>query len=152
MSALETVGAGQAIDEQTLLRRVADRNPQLIEAAFKLHRERIAPPNSWIIDLDAIAANADALGVKARELGLTTYVMTKQYNRNPVVTQVALRRGLHKAVAVDTHCARVMHRYGVPIGHVGHLNQVPTRELDAVIAMRPEVLIEVDAVLWVGAT
>jgi predicted amino acid racemase len=129
-----------AIDDATLLRRVADRNPGLIDAAFKLHRDQRVPPNSWIIDLDAIAANARALSARANELGLKTYVMTKQYNRNPVVTKVAQRSGLGGGVAVDIHCARVMHRYGVPVGHVGHLNQVPWREMDAAIAMRPEVI------------
>jgi predicted amino acid racemase len=139
MTANHTVDV-PAINDRTLLRRVAERNPKLIEAAFKLHHDRVVPPNSWIVDLDAIAANADALSATARELGLTTYVMTKQYNRNPVVTQVALARGLHKTVAVDVHCARSLHRYGVPVGHVGHLNQIPLREIPAVLAMRPEVI------------
>jgi predicted amino acid racemase len=122
------------------LKRVADRNPRLIDAAFQLHGDGLVPPNTWVFDLDAIAYNADALSAKAAELGLSTYVMTKQFNRNPVVTQVAIKRGLHKAVAVDIHCARTLHRYGVPVGHIGHLNQIPAREMDAAIAMRPEVI------------
>ncbi|MCW3101474.1 MAG: amino acid racemase [Chthonomonadaceae bacterium] len=140
MTPSHTVADISAIQDRTLLRRVAERNPGLIEAAFKLHRDRKVPPNSWIIDLDAIAANADALSAKAGELGLSTYVMTKQYNRNPVVTSVAIKHGLHKGVAVDIHCARVMHRYGVPVGHIGHLNQVPAREIEAAIAIGPEVI------------
>jgi predicted amino acid racemase len=135
----ETPGA-TALDPDTFTGRIAARNPKLIEAAFKLHRDRRVPANSWIWDLDAVAANADALIAKTRELGLTAYVMTKQYNRNPLVTQVAIKRGFRGGVAVDIHCARVMHRYGIPVGHVGHLNQVPWREMDAVIAMRPEVI------------
>jgi predicted amino acid racemase len=129
-----------AIDEQSLLRRVVERNPGMIEAALRLHRDHRIPPNSWIVDLDAIAANADALSAKAGELGLTPYVMTKQFNRNPVVTQVAIKRGLNKAVAVDIHCARALHRYGVPVGHIGHLNQVPAREMDAAVAIGPDVI------------
>jgi predicted amino acid racemase len=129
-----------AIDEHSLLRRVVERNPRMLEAAVKLHRDRVIPPNTWLIDLDAIAANADALSAKARELDLTTYVMTKQFNRNPVVCHVALKRGLHKTVAVDIHGARVLHRYGVLVGHIGHLNQVPFRETDAAIAIGPEVI------------
>lgn len=139
MTAHATVDVS-AIDERTLLRRVVERNPGLIEAAFRLHRDRRVPPNSWIVDLDAIALNADALSARAREVGLGTYVMTKQYNRNPVVTHVALKRGLDKAVAVDIHGARVMHRFGIPVGHVGHLNQVPWREMAAALAMRPDVI------------
>lgn len=139
MTAHDTVDV-PAIDERTLLGRVHERNPGLVEASFRLHRDRRVPPNSWIIDLDAIAHNAGALSTRARELGLGTYVMTKQYSRNPVVTQVALRRGLDKAVAVDIHGARVMHRFGIPVGHVGHLNQVPWREMAAALAMRPDVI------------
>jgi predicted amino acid racemase len=140
MTAHTTTANLSAIDEHSLLRRVAERNPRMLEAAFKLHRDRVIPPNTWVVDLDAIAANADALSAKARELDLTTYVMTKQFNRNPVVSQVAIKRGLHKTVAVDIHCARALHRYGVPVGHIGHLNQVPFREMDAAIAIRPEVI------------
>lgn len=140
MTTTHTVNEVSGIEEGTLLRRIAERNPRLIEAAYKLHRDRVVPPNSWVIDLDAIAANASALSTATRELGLSTYVMTKQYNRNPVVTAVAIKRGLHKGVAVDIHCARVMHRYGIPVGHIGHLNQVPACEADAAIAIRPEVI------------
>jgi predicted amino acid racemase len=129
-----------AIDEHSLLRRVVERNPGMIEAALRLHRDHRVPPNSWIVDLDAIARNAAALSARAGELGLTTYLMTKQFNRNPVVAQVAIKSGLHKTVAVDIHCARTLHRYGVPVGHIGHLNQVPAREMDAAIAIRPEVI------------
>jgi predicted amino acid racemase len=140
MTAQDTSVGTTALDPNTFTGRVAARNPKLIEAAFKLHRDRRVPANSWIWDLDAVAANADALVAKTRELGLTAYVMTKQYNRNPLVTKVAIKRGFRAGVAVDIHCARVMHRYGIPVGHVGHLNQVPWREMDAVIAMRPEVI------------
>lgn len=140
MDAHTTTANLDAIDEGSLLRRVVERNPRLVEAAFRLHHEGRVPPNTWIVDLDAIAANADALSTKAREVGLKTYVMTKQFNRNPVVSRVAIKRGLHKTVAVDVHCARALHRYGVPVGHIGHLNNIPTHEMDAAIAIRPEVI------------
>lgn len=129
-----------AIHEGTLLKRVAERNPGLVQAALKLHRDGVIPSNSWVIDLDAIAANADALANEARARGLTTYVMTKQYTRNPFVTHVAIRRGLHKAVAVDIHGARVMNRFEIPVGHIGHLNQVPWRDAETAVRLRPEVI------------
>jgi predicted amino acid racemase len=128
------------INDGTLLKRVVERNPALIEAAFRLHRDGRVPPNSWLIDLDGIAANATALATEAEVRGLRTYVMTKQYSRNPFVTHVAIKRGLPKAVAVDIHGARTMHRFGIPVGHIGHLNQVPTREMAAALRMRPDVI------------
>src|SRR4051794_34108384 len=72
--------AAQRVAHGTLLRTVMERNPALIEAAFKLHRDRVVPPNSFVFDLDAVAANADALSAEASARGLTTYVMTKQYS------------------------------------------------------------------------
>ncbi len=128
------------IHEGTLLKRVVERNPRLIEAALQLHRDRVIPPNSWVYDLDGIAANAEALATEADAQGLKTYVMTKQYSRNPFVTQVAIKRGLRKAVAVDIHGARTMNRFEIPVGHVGHLNQVPAKEAKAALMMRPEVV------------
>lgn len=133
-------GDWAGIHEGTLLKRVVERNPRLIEAAFRLHRDRVIPPNSWLYDLDGIAANAGALAAEAGAHGLDTYAMTKQYSRNPFVTHVALKRGLRKAVAVDIHGARVMRRFEIPVGHVGHLNQVPAKEAAAALAMRPEVV------------
>lgn len=124
----------------SVLRRAAERNPRLIEAAFDLHRDGAVPANSWLIDLDAVADNATVLSSRAEAMGLRTYLMTKQFNRNPFVAAVAMSRGLGPAVAVDAHCARVLHRFGVRVGHVGHLNQIPPRWLDLVLAMEPEVV------------
>jgi predicted amino acid racemase len=121
------------------LERIRQRNPQLVRAATKLHQEGKIPANTWAIDLDVIAENAAILAQAARQHGLYTYVMTKQYARNPMVTRVAVARGLGAAVAVDVQCAKMLHRYGLPIGHVGHLNQIPRHEIAGVLAMKPEV-------------
>lgn len=129
-----------AAAEATLLARVLERNPGLIDAAHRLHREGVVPANSWVIDLDAIAHNSDALADEARRHHLTTYIMTKQYSRNPVVTAVAIKRGMNKTVAVDIHGARVINRFGIPVGNIGHLNQIPWRETAAALKMRPEVV------------
>lgn len=122
------------------LGKIMQRNPNLIRAAVDLHQSGRIPANTWLIDLDGIAENARILVDEARRQGLHTYVMTKQYGRNPFVTRVALKQGLNKAVAVDIQCAKVLHRYGVPVGHIGHLNQVPKREISQAIAMKPEVM------------
>lgn len=122
------------------LQRLMERNPHLMETAIRLHQAGLIPPNSWLIDLDAIAENARALSAEARHLGLTTYLMSKQYARNPYVSALALANGLYKIVAVDATCSLIAHRYGLPIGHMGHLNQIPRHMVPFLVAMRPEVI------------
>lgn len=121
------------------LENVLERDPGLLRAALELHRSGRVPTNSWVIDLDAIAANADVLAGKAGELGLRTYVMSKQHGRNPYVNAVAQARGLGPVVAVDATCALLCMRYGIPLGHVGHLNQIPRGLMPKILQSRPEV-------------
>jgi predicted amino acid racemase len=93
-----------------------------------------------VIDLDVIAANARVLAAEAAHCGLNTYTMTKQYARNPMVTAIAQASGMGKIVAVDAQCAQIAHRYRLPVGHVGHLNQVPKALTAALLDMNPEVI------------
>jgi predicted amino acid racemase len=122
------------------LQKLLDRNPTLLETALELHQSGRVPPNTWVVDLDTIAANARALAAEARRLGLSTYLMTKQHGRNPYVTLTALANGLDKTVAVDLQCALLLRRYGAPVGHMGHLNQIPRRYIAEAVAMRPDVI------------
>jgi predicted amino acid racemase len=122
------------------LKRLLDRNPALLETALDLHQSGTVPPNTWVIDLDAVAHNSQVLSAEARRLGLVTYLMTKQHGRNPYVNHVAMANGVGKGVAVDIQCALHMRRYGVPVGHMGHLNQVPRRHVAEAVAMRPDVI------------
>jgi predicted amino acid racemase len=122
------------------LQRLLDRNAALLEAALELHQSGRIPPNTWVVDLDTIAANARVLAAEARRLGLTTYVMTKQHARNPYITLLALANGLDKTVAVDMQCALLLRRYGAPVGHMGHLNQIPRHLIADAVAMRPDVI------------
>jgi predicted amino acid racemase len=122
------------------LKRLLDRNAALLEAALELHQSGRIPPNTWVVDLDTIAANARVLSAEARRLGLTTYVMTKQHGRNPYITLLALANGLDKTVAVDMQCALLLRRYGAPVGHMGHLNQIPRHLIADAVAMRPDVI------------
>ncbi|GAB2968257.1 alanine racemase [Amycolatopsis acidiphila] len=135
------------------LRHLADRNPDLASVAFDLHRSGAIPPNTWVIDLDTVADNARVLGERARELGLSTYLMTKQFGRNPYVTAVGLARGLDSTVCVDITCALQLTRYGLPIGHLGHLNQVPRVFVDRAVSWRPQVITVFNAehAEWISA-
>lgn len=134
------------------LQRLIERNPRLLEAALTLHQEGRIPPNTWVIDLDMIVENARALAAEANRLGLTTYLMSKQYGRNPYVSALALAQGLHKLVAVDAACSLMARRYGIPVGHMGHLNQIPRRLVPVMVAMRPEVITiyNVDHARWIN--
>jgi predicted amino acid racemase len=123
-----------------LLARVVQRNPQLVAAAVALHQEGRIPPNTWLFDLDAVAHNARLEADGAAALGLRTYFMTKQHSRNPMVTWVALDQGLGKAVAVDMQCAYALSRYRIPVGHIGHLNQIPRHAMPRALDLDPEVV------------
>jgi predicted amino acid racemase len=122
------------------LQRLVETNPRLASAAFGLHRSGSIPPNTWVIDLDAVADNANALAAEARRLGLTTYLMTKQFGRNPYVTGVGLQGGLDSTVCVDITCALQLTRYGLPIGHLGHLTQVPHALVEKAVGWSPDVI------------
>ena len=122
------------------LQRLIERNPQLLEAAITLHQNGRIPPNTWIIDLDTIVDNARVLAAEAQRLGLTTYLMSKQYARNPYVSVLALANGLDKIVAVDATCSLMARRYDIPVGHMGHLNQIPRHMVPAMVAMHPDVI------------
>jgi predicted amino acid racemase len=123
-----------------LLTRLAQRNPALLDAAVQLHQDGQVPANSWLLDLDTIAANARLLSSEAARHGLNTYTMTKQFSRNPMVTAVAQASGLGPIVAVDIQCAQIAHRYGLPVGHMGHLNQIQKAFTSAVLDYEPEVV------------
>lgn len=116
-----------------------ERNPVLLKTALAWHQENRIPTNSWVIDLDTIRDNAAILADAKQKYQLETYIMTKQHGRNPLVNLVAIQEGLHATVCVDIQCIRMMSRYHVPVGHVGHLNQVPKREIDFVVGLHPEV-------------
>lgn len=121
------------------LKSIIERNPQLVAAAVEFHQKGEIHANSWVVDLDTISENATILANAAKQYHLTTYVMSKQYGRNPIISKVAIKMGLYKAVAVDVQCVRLMKRYKVPIGHVGHLNQIPKNEIPFVLEGCPEV-------------
>lgn len=122
------------------LKNIIRDNPELIETSLKLHKDGQIPPNTFVFDLDMIAKNARALADEAKKYGLKTYLMTKQFNRNPFITQVALKQGLEKTVAVDIMGAKILNRFKVPVGHIGHLSQIPYHDVAAALAIKPEVI------------
>lgn len=116
------------------------QNPGLIATAVRLHQEGAIPPNSYVIDLSAVRHNAAVLAEEAKRAGVRVYLMTKHVNRNPLVAKAALAEGIDSTVAVDVQCALAFARFGLPVGHVGHLVQIPRSQLEFVLALRPEVM------------
>jgi predicted amino acid racemase len=114
------------------------RNPRLIEGAIRLHQAGRVPANCYVIDLDAVQANARLLKAEADRHGLKIFAMTKQMGRNASFCAAVRQGGIEKAVAVDMECARACSRAGLGIGHLGHLVQVPRAEADAAASLTPD--------------
>lgn len=122
------------------LNNVIQNNPDMLETVFDLHQKGLVPPNCWVIDLDMVAANASVLAEKAKALGLHTYLMSKQHNRNPYINLLAMAMGLGKLVAVDIQGVLSARRYNMPLGHAGHLNQIPRQFIPLLLSLKPEII------------
>jgi predicted amino acid racemase len=123
-----------------LLARALQRNPEMVQAAIELHQSGAIPAATYVVDLDAIAENAKLMAEESKKHGLLTWIMTKQNGRNPYITRVALAMGFDSTVSVEATEARTNYRYGLPIGHVGHLSNIPLREVPQIVAMEPDVM------------
>jgi predicted amino acid racemase len=117
-----------------LLRR---RNQALLDAATHLHQSGAIPPNTFVIDLDAVQRNASALAAESARLGLTPFAMTKQIGRNPDASRAIVAGGIAHAVGVDLECAVAAASGGLPTGHLGHLVQIPRHRAADAAALEP---------------
>ncbi len=122
------------------LENVLHNNENFLKTTMDLHQQGKLPVNSWVIDLDQIAVNARAIAESAEKNGLNTYIMSKQHNRNPYINAVSQKMGLGKVVAVDFQCALSSRDYKIPLGHVGHLNQIPKHLIPQIVSLAPEVM------------
>ncbi|CAL9588907.1 YhfX family PLP-dependent enzyme [Streptomyces albus] len=113
------------------------RNPGLADAAADLHRRGEIPPDTYVIDLDAVAGNAALLAAEADRLGLSLWFVAKQFGRNPEVIE-AVSRSIPRFAAIDADEARILHAAGARPGNLGHLVQIPHRSLPELLAWRPE--------------
>jgi predicted amino acid racemase len=123
-----------------LYERIHQRNPNLMRAAFELHRGGVIPSATYLLDLDAIADNARVLAESAHRLDLRVYAMTKQDGHNPYVGRLLINQGIDSIVAVEAIAANVLHRFGLPVGHVGHLSNIPQTQVGRIVGMGPEVV------------
>ena len=89
------------------------------------------PANAYVLDLDAVEANARLKSDEADRLGLKIFAMTKQVGRSSSFCQAVKRGGIDRSVAVDMACARATHKAGLKVGHLGHLQQMARHEAAA---------------------
>lgn len=123
------------------LERTVEQNPGLVRSAVRLHQDGLLPSNSFVYDVDMFERNATAIKDEAERVGLGVYFMTKQHGRNPVIFQRVTADGRAKTVSVDMQCADALHGNAIPLGHVGHVVQIPNGDLPRVVAtMQPEVM------------
>jgi predicted amino acid racemase len=123
---------------------VLTRNPELVESAAELHTSGAIPPDTYVIDLDAVEANARLLAAEAERLGMTLWFVAKQFGRNPELIR-AIAQHIPRFAAIDLPEARILHASGARAGNLGHLVQIPTRSLPEVLAWRPEAVTVFDA-------
>lgn len=115
------------------------RNRPLIDAAFALHDAGVLPPDTYVIDRDAVGANALALAEAGREHGVELWFVVKQIGRNPMLTET-IREYLPRAAAIDVREAEMLELGGATLGNVGHLVQVPVRDLPRILARSPKIV------------
>jgi predicted amino acid racemase len=129
------------------------RNPELVEFAIALHQEGSIPPNTYVLDADTIADNAALTAEAGSAHGLALNVMTKQFGRNPRVSQLINDAGLTRFVAVDPDEARVLWDAGLDVAHVGHLVGLSRYDVDRAVRRRPGFItvFNVAQALWIDA-
>ncbi|MEU6044128.1 alanine racemase [Streptomyces griseus] len=116
---------------------VLHRNPGLAEAAADLHERGHIPPDTYVMDLDAVEENAALLARAADRSGVGLWFVVKQLGRNPELIR-AVARHIPRAAAIDVTEARTLHAAGALLGNVGHLSQIPRRALSGILALRPD--------------
>ncbi len=115
------------------------RNPQFIEAAIALHQSGDLPANCFVLDLDAVEANARLFKAEADKFGMKTFAMTKQVGRHSGFCQAVMDGGISRCVAVDLACAAACLRGGMRTGHLGHLVQIPRHDAEfAASVVKPD--------------
>jgi predicted amino acid racemase len=118
---------------------LAARNPALLDAAADLHRRGVLPPDCYVIDRDAVAANAALLAAAGRAAGLRLWFVAKQFGRNPELIR-AITEHLPAAAAIDLPEARVLRAAGAFSGNLGHLVQIPAGAVDEAVSWSPEAI------------
>jgi predicted amino acid racemase len=129
------------------------RNRPLVDLAAQLHRRGAIRPNTYVLDADTVVRNARLIAATAAELGLRVNVMTKQYGRNPRVSQLVRDAGLSRFVAVDMDEARTLWHAGLEVAHVGHLVGLSRIDVPEAVLHRPSTITvySIEQARWLSA-
>lgn len=122
------------------LQKTMTANRPLIDFAFAAHARGDLLPNTYLLDLDALTANASAMLATAREHSVSLYFMLKQLGCNPEVARRLTSLGFSGAVAVDSREALHYKHAGIPLGNIGHLVQIPDGALGELLDARPQIV------------
>jgi len=122
------------------LNKLLEENKDLVVSAIALHQNGDILPDTYVLDLDQIVANGEAMVKKADSLGIDLYFMLKQIGRNPLVAKELLNVGFKGCVAVDYNEALLMIENNIHLCNVGHLVQVPRHALNKIIDFKPDYL------------
>ncbi|RQN08554.1 YhfX family PLP-dependent enzyme [Aeromicrobium camelliae] len=113
------------------------RNPALIDVAVALHQSGAIEPDTYVIDRDTVGANAAALAETARAHDVGLWFVSKQYGRNPLISET-IAEHIPAAAAIDHREADAVLAAGARLGNLGHLVQVPRRRLPALLSHDPD--------------
>jgi len=122
------------------LKRVIEKNAELVDFALKLVGCGDIKPDTYVIDVDTLLDNSAKLLEAATYEGIELYFMTKQIGRNPYISQRLLEQGYRGAVCVDYKEALHMIEHDIQIGHVGHLVQIPKNLIETILKANPEII------------
>ncbi len=103
-----------------LLDIIQKRNAALMQAAVDMLLSGRIPPNTYVIDLEAVEANARCLAEAGRVSGIELYFVSKQFGRNPAVIQ-AIAEHIPRGTGIDAQEAFRLREFGAALGNVGHL-------------------------------
>ena len=120
------------------LTNLVEQNAAFARTVIDLHQAGDLPPDTYVIDLDTLAENARLICDEAHRLGLQVVAMSKHIGRNPDALRALRSNGVDSFVAVDLACARAIDRASQPLGHVGHLTQIPRAAAAEIAGMAPE--------------
>jgi predicted amino acid racemase len=121
------------------LQRTRQLNPALILRATELHQAGAVPPACYVVDADSVKLNSEDLAAQARARGIRLFFMSKQIGHNREAVTAIRAGGIGATVAVDGRSAELLAAHGVPLAHVGHLSQIPARQLPSLLGRhRPE--------------
>ena len=122
------------------LERLLNTNEPLVSAAFDMQQHGVILPDTYILDLDMITCNAEAMKKEADSYGIKLYFMLKQLGRNPLVAKRIQEIGFEGVVCVDFREALTMKENGIRLGNVGHLVQTPWAAMEEIVAAHPDIM------------